>query len=116
MSVEIKRVYDQPMESDGYRVLVDRLWPRGLTKERARVDEWAKDVAPTNDLRKWFHENEPKWEEFQRKYRTYLKEHKDIIEPLISRARREHVTLLYASKREEFNNASVLRDYVEEHI
>jgi len=116
MPVDIKRVYDQPKKDDGYRVLVDRLWPRGLTKEKAQIDEWAKDIAPPNELRIWFHKNESKWDEFQKKYQSYLAENKDRIESLIDLSRRQKVTLLFASRRDQFNNASVLKDYIEKHL
>ena len=113
MSVDIKRAYDRPDKDDGYRVLVDRLWPRGLTKEKAQINEWAKDIAPTNELRKWFHQNETQWDEFRKRYVAYLRENKEKAEPLVARARKEKVTLLYASKRQQLNNASVLKEYIE---
>jgi len=116
MPIEIKRVYDLPKKDDGYRVLVDMLWPRGLTKEKAQIDEWAKDIAPSNDLRKWFHMNESKWDEFQKEYQTFLSENKEKIESLIARSRRQMVTLLFASKRLQLNNASVLKEYIEKHL
>jgi len=113
MSIVIKRVYDPPDKDGGYRVLVDRLWPRGLTKEKVQINEWAKDIAPTNELRKWLHQNETQWDEFQKKYIAYLRENKEKIEPLIARAQQEKVTLLYASKRQQLNKASVLKEYIE---
>jgi len=113
MSVNIKRVYGPPDKDDGYRVLVDRLWPRGLTKEKAQINEWAKDIAPTNELRKWFHQNETQWDEFQKKYIAYLSENKEKVEPLVLKARKEKLTLLYASKKLQLNNASVLKEYIE---
>lgn len=116
MSVNIKRVYDEPKKDDGYRVLVDRLWPRGLTKQKAKIDEWAKDIAPTDELRKWFHQNDSKWEEFEKRYKDYLQENQDRIEAIIARARKEQVTLVYASKRSKLNNATVLKDYIEKRI
>ena len=116
MSVNLKRVYDEPKKDDGYRVLVDRLWPRGITKQKARIDEWVRDIAPTNELRKWFHQHDYEWQEFQRRYKAYLRANKDRIEPLVTRAKTEKVTLVYASKRTELNNATVLKDYIEQHL
>jgi uncharacterized protein YeaO (DUF488 family) len=116
MTVNLKRVYDEPKKDDGYRVLVDRLWPRGLTKQKAKIDEWARDIAPTNELRKWFHQNDSEWQQFQKRYKAYLRENKGRIEPIIARARKEKVTLVYASKRQELHNATVLKDYIEKHI
>lgn len=110
MMIQAKRVYEPPEPADGYRVLVDRLWPRGLTKEQARPDEWAKEIAPSNELRKWFHADRTKWAEFKRKYRAELKEHREPLGRLAARAKRGTVTLLYAATDPERNHAIILAD------
>jgi uncharacterized protein YeaO (DUF488 family) len=114
--IALKRVYDEAFQSDGFRVLVDRLWPRGLTKAEARIDLWLRDVAPSNELRKWFHAHPEHWKEFRQKYLAELhtpaaeKALKQLYEVLD----REHaVTLLFASKQTEQNNATVLKEFVE---
>ena len=113
MPIHVKRAYDRPEPTDGYRVLVDRLWPRGLTKQAARIDEWAKDIAPTTGLRQWFHSRPGEWEEFQRRYRAFLSENTDKLAPLAERAHKGTVTLIYASKNQDHNNAVVLKKFME---
>jgi uncharacterized protein YeaO (DUF488 family) len=110
----LKRVYDPAEESDGTRVLVDRLWPRGLSKDKAAIDHWAKDVAPSDELRRWFAHAPERWEEFQTRYRDELEspEAQEGIAALRAMARKGRVTLLYAAKNEAMNNAVVLRDYL----
>lgn len=107
----LKRVYDPPEADDGARVLVDRLWPRGLTKEKAAVDLWAKDVAPTHELRRWFGHQPERWEAFEARYREELEspEAQEQIATLRAMARKGRVTLLYAAHDEAMNNAVVLR-------
>lgn len=109
MKVAIKRVYEEPNESDGMRILVDRLWPRGLTKERARVDLWLKEVAPSNELRKWFAHDPKKWPEFQVRYAEELKSHAAQLAQLKHEAAKKHLTLLYGAKDDEHNQAVVLQ-------
>ncbi len=114
--VLMKRVYDEPARSDGTRVLVDRLWPRGLTKERAAVDVWLRDLAPSDGLRKWFHGHPDGWMSFRKRYLKELarQEAADALVELYRLAgRRKKLTLLFASKNEERNNAVVLRDLLE---
>jgi uncharacterized protein YeaO (DUF488 family) len=116
MSVALKRVYAEPARSDGTRVLVDRLWPRGLTKDRASVDTWLRDLAPSDELRKWFHANPGVWATFRRRYLRELArpEATAALEELYRLASRpQQLTLLFASKNEERNNAVVLRDLLE---
>ncbi|WP_457798508.1 DUF488 domain-containing protein [Methylocystis sp. S23] len=110
----LKRVYDPAEESDGTRVLVDRLWPRGLSKDKAAIDHWAKDVAPSDELRRWFAHAPERWEEFQTRYRDELEspEAQEEIAALRAMGRKGRVTLLYAAKDEAMNNAVVLRDYL----
>jgi len=106
--LRIKRVYEEPGEDDGKRILVDRLWPRGMSKEKARVDLWLKEVAPSNELRKWFAHDPEKWSEFERKY---IEELKTVGEPLAllrQQVSQGKVTLLYGARDEEHNEAVVL--------
>jgi uncharacterized protein YeaO (DUF488 family) len=108
--VRIKRAYEAPSADDGTRVLIDRLWPRGIGKTEAAVDHWMKEVAPSTDLRKWFGHDPERWEEFQRRYRSELKDHRDELDRLRELARRGVVTLVYAARDELRNDAVVLRD------
>ena len=110
MQVQLKRVYELATPTDGFRILIDRLWPRGLSKEKAHVDVWLKDIAPSTELRKWFGHDPKKWREFQKRYAQELKMHKDtllLLKHLIKE--RKKVTLLYAAHDEEHNNAVALK-------
>ena len=109
MHIKIKRVYLQPGEEDGRRILVDRLWPRGLTKEKASVDLWLKEIAPSTELRKWFGHDPDKWKEFQTRYRTELRQNPEQVSLLKLEAAKGGVTLLYGAKDEEHNEAVVLQ-------
>lgn len=104
----IKRVYEKPDEGDGIRVLVDRLWPRGLKKEEAKIDHWMKEIAPSGNLRKWFAHKEEHWQEFKSRYMKELKDKDELLKQLIDLGKNKKVTLLYAAKDEERNNAQVL--------
>ena len=106
--IQIKRVYLQASENDGMRILVDRLWPRGLTKEKASVDLWLKEIAPSNGLRKWFVHDPSKWQEFQTRYLAELKANGEPLARLKQEAVKSPVTLLYGAKDEEHNEAVVL--------
>ena len=106
---KLKRVYEEPSPEDGFRVLVERLWPRGVSKERAELDLWLKDVAPSPELRKWFSHDPAKWEAFQERYVAELKEDKEALHLLKQNAREGTVTLVYASHDEEHNGALVLK-------
>lgn len=108
----LKRVYDKPSKADGYRVLVDRLWPRGLTKERAAIDLWLKEVAPSPELRTWFSHDISKWTEFNRRYRSELDSKTRHIETLVQKSREGAVTLVYGARDEEHNGAVVLRNII----
>lgn len=112
MVVHTKRIYEEPARDDGFRVLVDRIWPRGVSKQRARLDEWLKDVAPSTQLREWFHHDESKWPEFQKRYRAELDGNPAVEE--LRRILEEHdvVTLLYSARSEEENQAVVLTEYL----
>jgi len=106
---KLKRIYEEPDEEDGYRILVDRLWPRGVSKERANLDGWIKDIAPSNELRKWYNHELDKWPEFKTRYLNELNEKKDLLKQLKTMAKfHEKVTLLYSAKDEDHNNAVVL--------
>jgi uncharacterized protein YeaO (DUF488 family) len=113
MNIKIKRVYEKPDEKDGFRILVDRLWPRGLTKEKAAVDLWLKDIAPSTELRKWFNHDPDKWKEFRKRYLNELKENKDVVAVLKDHLRQKTVTLLYAAKDSDHNEALVLSNLFE---
>lgn len=111
--VRIKRVYDDPHPDDGSRVLVDRLWPRGVSKEDARLDDWLRSVAPSDDLRAWFDHDPEKWPAFKRRYRAELDEKNEAVEDLLAYARSGPLTLVYAAADRDHNNAVVLRDYLQ---
>ena len=111
--IKLKRIYDRPAKSDGMRVLVERLWPRGLTKEKATVDWWIKDIAPSPELRKWYGHDPQKWPEFQRRYRAELRVKKDLIQALRDKIRRGRVTFVFAAKDQRRNSALVLKRIVE---
>ena len=115
MTVALKRVYAEPSPSDGARVLVDRLWPRGLTKEAAALDAWLRDLAPSDELRKWFHAHPQQWSKFREKYLKELrcKAAHDALEQLYALEKKRRLTLLFASKNEEHNNATVLKQLIE---
>lgn len=111
--IYLKRVYEEPSKDDGLRILVERLWPRGLTKERAAVDLWLKDVAPSPELRKWFGHDPARWEQFQERYRRELHDKKDALQLLKQKGEEGTVTLVYAARDEEHNGALVLKTILE---
>lgn len=112
MSIALKRAYDQPASEDGYRVLVDKLWPRGVSKEELELDEWRKEVAPSDELRKAFHSDELSWDEFRKDYLSELKDHREELKPLAERAQKEKLTLVFSASDPEHNNAVVLKQYL----
>ena len=113
--MKIKRAYQHSEPGDGYRVLVDRLWPIGITKEQLRLDEWAKEIAPSPELRKWFGHDPAKWEEFRRRYRQELlsPERREILAALARRASQEAITLVYGARDEEHNGAVIIQEVLE---
>jgi uncharacterized protein YeaO (DUF488 family) len=113
-TIRIKRVYEKPQEKDGYRVFVDRLWPRGVAKEEIAADEWAKDLAPSVYLRKWFNHDPSLWTEFQKQYRDELKQNKAVDAFVESHDDKEVITLVYAAKDTAHTHALVLQQYLEE--
>jgi len=108
--VAIKRIYAAPESADGYRVLIDRLWPRGISKERAAIDVWLRDLAPSTVLRTWFHHDPTRWPEFSRRCRVELRAQSGLLENLRQKARSQRVTLLYGARDARFNQATVLRE------
>ncbi|HKF09276.1 MAG TPA: DUF488 domain-containing protein [Xanthobacteraceae bacterium] len=108
--IKLKRAYEAPAASDGTRILVDRLWPRGVKKADAAIEEWMKDVAPSSALRKWFGHDPARWQEFRRRYLKELREHPDALERLRALARQGPITLVFAAHDEAHNDAVVLRD------
>ena len=113
MAIKLKRVYEEPDSNDGIRILVERLWPRGLSKEKAKVHIWLKEVSPSTELRKWFSHDPAKWEEFKKRYYAELEKNKRILKDALDHQHEEIVTFVYASKEEEFNNAVALKEYAE---
>ncbi|SEA27485.1 Uncharacterized conserved protein YeaO, DUF488 family [Desulfuromusa kysingii] len=112
--IQVKRVYDPPAQTDGKRILVERLWPRGIKKETLKLDAWLKDVAPSTELRKWFRHDPAKWDEFQQRYRNELDKHQNTWQPIIEAAKTDKVTLLYSSHDADHNNVIALKKYLEE--
>jgi len=115
-TISIKRIYESPTPEDGFRVLVDRVWPRGMTKEKAAIDLWDKDIAPSSELRKWFNHELAKWDAFQTKYRDELAAKADSLKQLLEASARKPITLLYGAKDEQHNQAIVLRDFLKKAI
>lgn len=111
--ITIKRVYDPADPNDGRRILVERLWPRGMKKEDAKLDDWLKDVAPSTELRKWFSHDTEKWTEFQKRYRKELDQHPEAWQPILDAAKEGKVTLLFSSHDAEHNNVVALKKYLE---
>lgn len=113
MGIRLKRVYEKPAKADGHRVLVDRLWPRGLTKQKARIDEWLKEIAPSAKLRKWFGHDPARWKEFKKRYAAELGAQRNQVEQLARESKKRTVTLLFGAKDTEHNNAVALKEYIE---
>ncbi|HVV07020.1 MAG TPA: DUF488 family protein [Puia sp.] len=114
-SITVKRVYEKPSTKDGVRILVDRLWPRGIKKEEAGV-VWAKKLAPSTELRKWFNHAVPLWADFEKRYKAELKKNDSVDEFVEEHRHDKHITLLYAAKDEEHNHALVLKEFLEKHF
>jgi uncharacterized protein YeaO (DUF488 family) len=112
-SIKLKRVYETPIKADGFRILVDRLWPRGIAKEKARVDLWLKDIAPSTELRTWFGHDPAKWKDFQKRYKKELMQNNTVLENLRRIIKEQNkVTLVFAASDENHNNAVVLRTFL----
>lgn len=114
--LKVKRVYESTEVSDGVRFLVERLWPRGMKKEKLNMEAWLKDVAPSDSLRRWFGHDPLKWSEFQRRYWAELDGNRNAWEPILEAMQRSDVTLLYSAHDTEHNNALVLKSFLEEHL
>jgi len=112
MAVYLKRAYEQASNDDGYRVLVDRLWPRGMDRQMLALDEWCKSIAPSDQIRKAFHHGDIDWAAFRKAYMAELKQQRETVRPLARLARRRRITLVYSAKDPEHNNAVVLRQYL----
>lgn len=109
-NIKLKRAYERPAQADGTRILVDRLWPRGVTKAAAAIDQWMKEIAPSTELRKWFGHDPARWREFRRRYAAELRKRPDELRSLRGQARRGPITLVYSARDETHNDAVVLRD------
>ncbi|MEJ2601169.1 MAG: DUF488 domain-containing protein [Anaerolineales bacterium] len=114
--IAVKRAYESPAAEDGQRFLVDRLWPRGVKKEDLQLDGWVKEVAPSDELRKWFGHDPDKWQEFTQRYRSELENSPGAWQPLLQAAERGDVTLIYSARDTEHNNALVLQDFLEDKL
>jgi uncharacterized protein YeaO (DUF488 family) len=116
MTIDLKRVYDPPATSDGRRILVDRIWPRGITKADLQIDAWLKDLAPSTELRKWFGHDPAKWDEFRKRYAGELEQRSEALEDLVEKARAGPLTLVFSAKDTEHNNAVALREHLERRL
>jgi len=111
--IKVKRVYEKPEAADGVRILVDRLWPRGLTKDKADIAYWAKDISPSNELRRWYGHDPDKWTAFRERYRKELDANPEGIDKLLALTKKGAVTFVYSSKEDRINNAEALKEYIE---
>lgn len=116
MAIKLRRAYAEPGADEGYRVSVDRIWPRGIRKDKLEYDEWMKDIAPSTELRKWFNHRPERWDEFRERYERELVDKQELVQRLLHQARRGNVTLIYGSKNEEMNQAVALRDYLNKRL
>jgi len=112
MEIRVKRIYDSPEPADGYRLLVDRLWPRGVSKESASLDAWMREVAPSSELRRWFGHDAARWPEFKRRYGVELEIHQDLVAEILSLARERPGTLIYSARDSNHNQAVALMEYL----
>lgn len=112
-TISVKRVYEDKSKDDGYRVFIDRLWPRGVSKEDAHFDEWMKELAPSTELRKWFDHKPERFAEFSKRYKVEIQDHKEEMDKLRIKAKSEKITLLFAAKNAEMNNAVVIKEVLE---
>lgn len=112
--IKVKRAYEPASSDDGYRILVDRLWPRGISKEKSQLGEWMKEVSPSTELRKWFSHDPAKWSEFKDRYRQELADKTDYLDAIKEKASKGDVTLVYGAKDKEFNQAIALKDFIEQ--
>ncbi|HVY55552.1 MAG TPA: DUF488 family protein [Thermodesulfobacteriota bacterium] len=115
MKIRIKRAYETPEPEDGVRILVERLWPRGLSKKDAHVDMWLKEIAPSTELRKWYSHDPAKWEEFRKRYFQELDKNREAVKKLLDVIKGKTATFVYSSREKELNSAHALKDYIEKH-
>ena len=115
MAIQLKRAYDKPQKADGFRVLIDRIWPRGVRKEDLKLDQWLRSLAPSTELRQWFGHDPEKWGEFRKRYFRELDAHPDEIKLLRDRMRDGPLTIVFGSREQRFNNATALKEYLEDH-
>jgi uncharacterized protein YeaO (DUF488 family) len=113
VKIQVKRVYEVAIPGDGTRILIDRLWPRGLSKAKAAVDVWMKEIAPSTELRRWYGHDAEKWPEFKNRYHAELDENAGVVGELVSQSEKDNVTLLFGSREERLNNAFALKEYLE---
>lgn len=116
MAIDLKRAYDPPAKSDGRRILVDRVWPRGIARHDLQIDAWLKDLAPSTELRKWFGHDPTKWDEFKERYTLELEQRSEPLGELVEKARAGHVTLIFSAKDTQHNNAVALREHLERRL
>ena len=116
MPIDLKRAYDPPTKNDGRRLLVDRVWPRGIAKDDLQIDAWLKDLAPSTELRKWFGHDPAKWDEFRKRYALELEQRPEALEELVEKARAGHVTLVFSAKDTQHNNAVALKEQLERRL
>ena len=116
ITIRVKRVYEEPEDADGCRILVDRLWARRLSKEKAKVDVWVKEIAPSTELRRWYGHDPNKWTEFKSRYAAELEANPSQVEEILGEVQVGIVTFLYSSKEEQLNNAVALKEYIESRI
>ena len=114
MNIQLKRVYEEPGDTDGKRILIDRLWPRGVTKAKAQIDIWLKDIAPSTELRTWFGHDPSKWDDFKKRYKNELKNNSEAVSKLREQMSQGKVTFVYSAKDKEHNDAVVLAEYLGE--
>ena len=112
MNIQLKRVYEEPGDTDGKRILIDRLWPRGVTKAKAQIDIWLKGIAPSTELRTWFGHDPSKWDDFKQRYKNELKNNSETVAKLLEQMAQGKVTLVYSAKDKEHNDAVVLAEYL----
>ncbi len=116
MSIDLKRAYDPAAESDGWRVLVDRVWPRGIARGALQIDAWLKDLAPSTELRRWFGHDPKKWDEFRTRYARELEQRGDALDELLAKARAGRITLVFGARHTEHNNAVALKEHLERRL
>jgi uncharacterized protein YeaO (DUF488 family) len=117
LKIKIERIYDNPEGDNSFRILVDRLWPRGLSKDKVKIDLWQKDIAPSDSLRKWFAHDENKWNDFRRKYFIELDKKNNLVNTIIKQSKvQDSITLLYGTKEHRFNNAAALKEYLQNKV